>query len=802
VRKEQLKTLLTTWRGDIVPAARGMMTDLFRSAGEVMLEYADKAESNAIQVRFFEGKRELWMKEEQVVSLFNENLFRDLFNFMRPAERKDAPGAEVLSLVSKDAYERSLALQTIADQAVQHHQELYYALAQRLGVVIGGPALELSQVPAGPHQLVDVFERSANVLNVEREVLLAVYTLFEREVIRKSPRWHEELNESLRQAGILPNLKYQVKIKPGQARPDRAKTTDSVKGGAPGFGGFIGHAQGAADAATRGGGAARPGSAGASYAGAASQPAGAAYGGAAGAQTGGRGTAGAAHAGAGGAGYGGAAGTVDLRGDSQGTAGRDSSLELGDQLLGRIRELLTARRMRQNPDGTTTLRPDPVSPAPPVAVAAVIDSPQIQDFAPLPKTGVRETGVRQVVVSRTLLEKLRRALSTQREQIKDMVGDDKLSHVDEDTIDIVGMLFEVMLNDDRLANTVKALLSHLHTPYLKLAVRDRSFLRHPDHPARRLFDKMVEAGLRWVDERDLTRGMYPKLQWVVDSVAHAPEYSAQLFEQLEAELSADIQLLSERQQTREVRTLETEKGKARLEEAREVAGQTAQAFLTAAAAPQRYQDFMTGPWTDYLTLLYLRSNGNINTANWQGAQELGRRLRTFIDGLAAGALPGDDDLKALRDELGQRLGDAIPHYETKVQQLFELFSAGEEIVLTDIPHIAAAPATTSTVPPEEIKLSKGGKALLKRLPQLPPGSWVTFQGEDDAADQVVKLSWFNPKTERFLFVDQAGAKALVMPLRELANRFDKEGAQVLHSTGTSYVESSLQRALQNLENRT
>ena len=57
MRKEQLKTLLATWRDDIVPAARGMMNNLFKSAGEVMLEYADKAESNAIQVRFFEGKR-------------------------------------------------------------------------------------------------------------------------------------------------------------------------------------------------------------------------------------------------------------------------------------------------------------------------------------------------------------------------------------------------------------------------------------------------------------------------------------------------------------------------------------------------------------------------------------------------------------------------------------------------------------------------------------------------------------------------------------------------------------------------
>ena len=233
-----------------------------------MFEYAEKAESNAIQVRFFEGKRELWLKQEQVVSLFNENLFRDLFQFMRPAEREDAPGAEVLSLVSKDAYERSLALKTIADQAVQHHQELYYALAQRLGVVIGGPALDFSEVPAGPHQLVDVFERSAHVLNVEREVLLAIYTLFERKVIRKSPPWHEELNESLRQAGILPHLKYEVKVRPGEARPSKAQSKGSSETGAPGFGDFIGHAEAAAGATEQGvGGGARSGSAGARYAG-------------------------------------------------------------------------------------------------------------------------------------------------------------------------------------------------------------------------------------------------------------------------------------------------------------------------------------------------------------------------------------------------------------------------------------------------------------------------------------------------------------------------------------------------------
>jgi hypothetical protein len=75
-----------------------------------------------------------------------------------------------------------------------------------------------------------------------------------------------------------------------------------------------------------------------------------------------------------------------------------------------------------------------------------------------------------------------------------------------------------------------------------------------------------------------------------------------------------------------------------------------------------------------------------------------------------------------------------------------------------------------------------------------------FHGDNDS-DQVVKLSWYNAKTERFLFVDQSGAKASAMRLRELADAVDKERAHILHATGSSYVESSLKRAIKALEDR-
>jgi hypothetical protein len=800
VKKEIIKNLLLAWRDRSIPAAEALLEQLFESADQVLLEYADKAENNAMQAKFFEGQRELWLKKEQLETLFHDHLLRDVFQFMRPARHVAEPGAEVLSLVSKDNFELSLALETISDQAIKRNQELYYGLSQRLGVVSGGPAVPYEELPAGPHQLAGVFERAAGVLNVERQVLLALYTLLEREVIRKSPLWHGELNEALREKGILPNLKYELKIQPSPTRPDGGQSKENTNpfGQPPHFGdnhtnsidaprysddvgngfssaavpvqsGFGGSRISGAAATAHGYDDARRGATNGlpEYHG---------YHGSGGSRTEEQGQIGGAESGT---------------NAQTGNGGND----LGDQLLGRIRELLTARRARHTGKGGAAVRPDPVTPAIPPEVVAIIDSPQVQQAMAPPETGVLEAGVRRVVISRALLQKLRDVLAAQREQIKATVGDDKLSHFDEDTFDIVGMLFEAMLNDARLSNTVKALFSHLHTPYLKLGVRDRAFLTRREHPARRLFDNLVEAGSRWVDESDLTLGIYPGLQRVVDSILKARDHSPQLLRELDEGLSAEIRLRSERQQTREVRTLETEKGKARLEEARKEAGRAMQEFLAAAGLPARYQAFMNGPWTDYLTLLYLRSNGDTDTVHWRSALDLGKRLRTFVDGLARGVIPSDSDLGALRDELGRRLGDAIPHYETQAKQLFDLFSADYEIEI-----VAPATPVASPKPPAKVKLAAGGEALLERLPQLPSGRWIVFHSKDEP-DQVVKLSWFNRKTERFLFVDQAGTKALVVPLRELADQIDRQRAHILPDTGTSYIESTLEHALNNLEQR-
>ena len=801
MKKEQTRRLMLRWQSQVIPAAGSLLRNLFDSADEVLIEYAEKAESNAIQTTFFEGRRELWRKKDEVASLFEEHLTTGLFEFLRPPPRSDAPGAEVLSLVSKDSFERSLALETICEQAIKHHQELYYALSQRLGVISGGPSTPYEQLPAGPYQLAKVFQNAAGVMSVGRQVLLAFYTLFEREVIRESVDWHHELNESLREGGILPNLRYELKLDPNRAshrkEPGAAKAQTEPAAAAPvGAGNPSGSwpATGAANPpfVAGGGSVGNPGSVkdGAAQASAANRPTSRSsvdpalprYTGFPDHSDDGSPLSQADQ---------GALSSPGL-GDPLYPAGGEGAHAVADQLLGRIRDLLVAQRARRAHTGGP-VRSDPPRPASPAAVAAAIDRGYAEKQHVLPNTGVFEENVQRVVVTRELLEKLRVALATQRSTIKKSVGEDKLSYLDEDTIDIVGMLFEVMLNDDRLNNTVKALLSHLHTPYLKLAVRDRGFLKDRQHPARLLLENMIEAGSRWVDERDLTSGIFPRLQRIVDLVMKAGEKPLMLLQEINEGLAADIKLRVERQRVREVRTVEAEKGKARLDEAKVAAAAAIQQSVGTAKTPVRYQEFLNGPWTDYMTLLYLRSNGDTDTEIWRGALRLCDRLGQCVADFSAGNAPREEELDVLHTEITQRLGDAIPHYEAKVQQLFALFSGEHEIAIV-APRPVHQPEAAV-----KVDLSSGGAVLLERLPKLPSGSWVVFHETD--GDRVVKLSWFNHKTERFLFVDQAGAKALVVPLKKLADQIDRGRAHVLLATGASYVESSLERALNSLEKR-
>ncbi len=72
-----------------------------------------------------------------------------------------------------------------------------------------------------------------------------------------------------------------------------------------------------------------------------------------------------------------------------------------------------------------------------------------------------------------------------------------VASIDEDTIDLVGMLFEFILEDRNLPAQMQVLLARLQIQYLKAAILARKMFAHPQHPPRRLLDNLAEPAKSW-----------------------------------------------------------------------------------------------------------------------------------------------------------------------------------------------------------------------------------------------------------------------------------------------------------------
>ena len=94
------------------------------------------------------------------------------------------------------------------------------------------------------------------------------------------------------------------------------------------------------------------------------------------------------------------------------------------------------------------------------------------------------------------------------------------SHVvnqDDRLINFVSLLFEYIIDDHLLPTAVRALLSRLQIPVLKLSKIDELFFRQRAHPARRLLNGLASVGMELSDET-IDRGdpVFTRMENIVD----------------------------------------------------------------------------------------------------------------------------------------------------------------------------------------------------------------------------------------------------------------------------------------------
>jgi hypothetical protein len=154
-----------------------------QNASSALLDFAERAESDAVQGRFFEAIGELNRRRDDIGQVFRSEINRGFEGMaagtpitVEAGNQDDLEGVE-LSLLDPEEMEESVAAENLILRANAGFFPELYALSQRLGVINRGTKLKDHQIPGGPHHLVHAFRRALQGVELETRVKVVLYAL-------------------------------------------------------------------------------------------------------------------------------------------------------------------------------------------------------------------------------------------------------------------------------------------------------------------------------------------------------------------------------------------------------------------------------------------------------------------------------------------------------------------------------------------------------------------------------------------------------------------------------------------------
>lgn len=410
-----------------------------------------------------------------------------------------------------------------------------------------------------------------------------------------------------------------------------------------------------------------------------------------------------------------------------------------------------------------------------------------------------------------------------------------VGEVDEDVINLVSMLFEFILDDRTLPDSLKALIARLQIPMLKVAVLDKTFFSRGSHPARRLLNEIASAALGWVDQDDAQRDtLYQRIDQVVQRLLNDFADDPAIFAELLAEFVAFTGDERRRSDLLEQRTRDAEEGRAKSELARQQVEQALNQRLLGKTLPEAVVRLLQEAWSKVLMLTCLKHG--VESEQWQAVlvtmdelvwsvephddPQARLRLLELVPGLLRSLREGLDSagidpfvtsefftrLEVLHVQAFQRFKRAMPavveNAETSVPTLAE--EAVQVLPAADVASVLPLlelPASAELEPVDEpamvevveeiILLAPGERReqevdahladddeALLQVDGLRVGSWVEFQ-EDEEHKLRCKLAAVIKPTGKFIFVNRTGMKVLEKTRMGLAVEFRRNAIRLL-----------------------
>ncbi|MEA9711093.1 DUF1631 domain-containing protein [Xanthomonas campestris] len=700
----------------------------------------DRAESaGASQLLFLDGMRELRRKRDEVSSQFRQQLEAGWQALLQgtPLSAEVVLAGDMgtgpLSLVPEHVLESRLAVRNLATVLLRDFKQVLARIDRRLGWIAGGLELVADTNPVGPEHLGVAIHEAFATCDLAPEVRLVLIKLCERDLAEPIGKLYARLDETLAKAGVMPEISQPKRAPPRVQPRDQAQGERSAADGQ----GFDGEAAGEdpneqyapawanrfldrwAHSRGRMQAAAQRGSA---------------------------------------DGHAGGDGDADHPGGSQG------------MLLDALHELLQqTRNVRENAASAASVAVGQQRPLSQREMMSVLSLLQATPSATL-QAAIGDD-------NESLAQRLKNEVLNSATRLGVDPATAKLDPMDEDAIDLVGMLFDVMLDERDLENRSREMIGRLVVPFVKVALLDRKMFVQKTHPARRLLNSLAEACEGNNGDSAAERVLMGKVEEIVDRLVAEFNENLAIFLTLEEEFRDFLSQHRRRVEIAERRATETQRGQEKLELARARAlSELEQRVQAGAPLPKAVEDFLRQPWLHHLTMAILRDGdegpGTVEAlAMADGVLEELAEARRHIIGkpwlqawqpalhrvFASVGLHGDAvvvAITALHDTL-QAIAEARP----------ELEKALPELPQVNLPPPAAE--SVSVVLGAEAVAQSIDSADAERFRAMDIGTWLDFVDKDGKV-QAGKLSWVSPISSRLLFVNRRGVRFCVASPEELA----------------------------------
>ncbi len=468
------------------------------------------------------------------------------------------------------------------------------------------------------------------------------------------------------------------------------------------------------------------------------------------------------------------------------------------QILGMLGQLLSTQRRGGNANLYSRRLPGGGD-APHYAHLPSVDSEDLLDAL---HNLQRDVSV-EAPVSRQEIEQLQSEMLVNLGRQLDMGSSEapakRLNQIDQDVIDVIGMLFDFILDDSNVPDAMKALLGRLQIPMLKVAVIDRTFFSNKQHPARRLLNLLARAAMGWVDDGDRSASsLYGRIETAVNRVLSDFSHDVGLFTQIHDDFSNFVEREARGAEVAEERINQVTRGQEQLLIARRRVAEVLNEFRIAQPdLPIAVVNILREGWHDVMLLAFLREGED--SAAWKHAYDA---VGELIWSVQAKVEPGERQrlLKAIPDLL-KKLRDGLNNISFDQHRAAQLFKELQTCHIAALRGESDAVETQSldeALPDDLVQAAVAEPevvedAFYEQAKALHIGQWLDWrQGEDWVRG---KLSWRSEVTNNCIFVNRRGMKAGEMTVNDIAILLRDGKAKLLEGIETPLMDRALDAML-------